>query len=74
MAVPKKRTSKMKTKLRKAQWKAQATKEAAKALFKAKTVIKALVIESSSNLELTTKPETQSSSESSLKLNQEGSN
>ena len=39
MAVPKKRTSKMKTRLRKAQWKAQAKQEASKALSKAKTVI-----------------------------------
>ncbi len=51
MAVPKKRTSKMKTRLRKAQWKAQATREAAKALSKAKTVIKALLIENSANSE-----------------------
>lgn len=43
MAVPKKRTSKMKTRLRKTQWKAQATSEAQKALSKAKTVIKALL-------------------------------
>jgi ribosomal protein L32 len=51
MAVPKKGTSKMKTRLRKAQWKAQATREAAKALSKAKTVIKALLIENSANSE-----------------------
>jgi large subunit ribosomal protein L32 len=48
MAVPKKRTSKMKTRLRKAQWKAQANLEAAKALSKAKTVIKSLLSENSS--------------------------
>ena len=47
MAVPKKRKSKMNTRLRKAQWKAQATREAAKALSKAKTVIKALLAENS---------------------------
>ena len=39
----------MKTRIRKAEWKAQATREAAKALSKAKTVIKALLIESSTN-------------------------
>lgn len=49
MAVPKKRTSKMKTRLRKSQWKAQAKHEAAKALSKAKTVIKALLVENSLN-------------------------
>lgn len=49
MAVPKKRTSKMKTRLRKAEWKAQATREAAKALSKAKKVIKALLVENSLN-------------------------
>ena len=37
----------MKTRLRKAQWKAQAKTEAAKALSKAKTVIKALLVENS---------------------------
>jgi large subunit ribosomal protein L32 len=47
MAVPKKRTSKMKTRLRKAQWKAQANLEATKALSKAKTIIKALLVEKS---------------------------
>lgn len=39
----------MKTRLRKAQWKAQAKQEAAKALSKAKTVIKALLVENSAN-------------------------
>ena len=43
----------MKTRLRKAQWKAQASKEAIKALSKAKTVIKALLSENSSNSEST---------------------
>ena len=38
MAVPKKRTSKTRKNLRKAQWKAQASVEAKKALAKAKTV------------------------------------
>lgn len=47
MAVPKKRKSKMKTRLCKAQWKAQANREAVKALSKAKTVIKSLLIENS---------------------------
>lgn len=47
MAVPKKRTSKMKTRLRKSQWKFQANKEATKALSKAKTVIKGLLAENS---------------------------
>ena len=37
----------MKTRLRKAQWKAQAKHEAAKALSKAKTVIKSLLSETS---------------------------
>lgn len=46
MAVPKKRTSKMKTRLRKAQWKSQATREAAKALSKAKTILKSLPTQS----------------------------
>ena len=45
MAVPKKRTSKMKTRLRKAQWKAQASREAAKAFSKAKTILKSLTTE-----------------------------
>lgn len=45
MAVPKKRTSKMKKNLRKAQWKAQATIEAKKALAKAKMVLKTLLQE-----------------------------
>ena len=54
MAVPKKRTSKMKTRLRKAQWKTQAAHEAAKALSKAKTVIKSLVGEQSTNPSLET--------------------
>jgi ribosomal protein L32 len=57
MAVPKKRTSKMKTRLRKAQWKAQASRESLKALSKAKTVIKALLVETSTNSE----PSTESS-------------
>ena len=43
MAVPKKRTSKMKKNLRKSQWKAQATTEAKKALAKAKMVLKSLL-------------------------------
>lgn len=50
MAVPKKRTSKMKTRLRKAQWKSQAKHEAAKALSKAKTVIKQLLVDNSRNI------------------------
>jgi ribosomal protein L32 len=57
MAVPKKRTSKIKTRLRKAQWKAQASRESLKALSKAKTVIKALLVETSTNSE----PSTESS-------------
>ena len=36
----------MKTRLRKAQWKAQASREAAKALSKAKTILKSLRSES----------------------------
>lgn len=47
MAVPKKRASKMKTRLRKAQWKSQATEAAKKALSKAKNVIKTLSFENS---------------------------
>lgn len=47
MAVPKKRTSKMKTRLRKAQWKFKANTEATKALAKAKTVIKSLLADNS---------------------------
>ena len=43
MAVPKKRTSKTKTRLRKAQWKFQASNEAKKALSKAKAVLKILL-------------------------------
>jgi large subunit ribosomal protein L32 len=39
MAVPKKRTSKSKKNIRKAQWKAQATLEAKKALARAKTAL-----------------------------------
>jgi len=58
MAVPKKRTSKMKTRLRKAQWKAQATREAAKALSKAKTILKSLRNES----ELPSLPKTEDTS------------
>jgi ribosomal protein L32 len=54
MAVPKKRTSKMKTRLRKTQWKEQATREAAKALSKAKTVSKALLVENSLNSQTNT--------------------
>lgn len=46
MAVPKKRTSKMKTRLRKAQWKAKANQQSAKALSKAKTILKSLRSES----------------------------
>nr|YP_004347763.1 ribosomal protein L32 [Chlorella variabilis]ADZ05011.1 ribosomal protein L32 [Chlorella variabilis] len=57
MAVPKKRTSKMKTRLRKAHWKAQASREALKALSKAKKVIKGLLVETSSNSD----PSTESS-------------
>ena len=41
----------MKKRLRKAQWKSQATREAAKALSKAKTVIKALLVDNSVNSE-----------------------
>ena len=58
MAVPKKRTSKMKTRLRKTQWKLQAKKEAVKALSKAKTVIKSLLLENSN----VTGPTTETSS------------
>ena len=57
MAVPKKRASKMKTRLRKAQWKSQATREAVKALSKAKTVIKNLLIENSVGLDSQTPSE-----------------
>ena len=39
MAVPKKRTSKMKKNIRKAHWKAQAAVEAKKALARAKTAL-----------------------------------
>ncbi len=39
MAVPKKRTSKMKKNLRKTQWKAQAGTQAKKAFAKAKIVL-----------------------------------
>lgn len=42
MAAPKKRTSKTKKNLRKAQWKAQASIEAKKALALAKQVLKSL--------------------------------
>jgi large subunit ribosomal protein L32 len=42
MAAPKKRTSKTRKNLRKAQWKAQATTQAQKALATAKTILKAL--------------------------------
>ena len=45
MAVPKKRTSKTRTRIRKAQWKSQAVKEAKKALSKAKGVLKQLLQE-----------------------------
>jgi hypothetical protein len=47
----------MKTRLRKAQWKAQASRESLKALSKAKTVIKALLVEPVTN----SKPSTESS-------------
>lgn len=42
MAAPKKRTSKTRKNLRKAQWKSQATTEAKKALAIAKRVLKSL--------------------------------
>lgn len=42
MAVPKKRTSKTRKNLRKAQWKSQAVTEAKKALALAKRVLKSL--------------------------------
>ena len=47
----------MKTRLRKAQWKSQATREAVKALSKAKTVIKNLLLENSVGLESQTPSE-----------------
>ena len=45
MAVPKKRTSKTRTRVRKAQWKLQAWHQAKKALSKAKGVLKQLLNE-----------------------------
>lgn len=48
MAAPKKRTSKTRKNLRKAQWKAQAVVEAKKALSVAKKVLKSLETETAS--------------------------
>ena len=42
MAVPKKRTSKSRKNIRRAQWKSQASSEAQKALAKAKVILKSL--------------------------------
>nr|YP_009106730.1 ribosomal protein L32 [Pseudochloris wilhelmii]AIT95525.1 ribosomal protein L32 [Pseudochloris wilhelmii] len=42
MAVPKKRTSKSRKNIRRANWKAQARVEAQKALAKAKVILKSL--------------------------------
>jgi ribosomal protein L32 len=46
MASPKKKTSKTRKNLRKSQWKAQASREAQKALATAKTILKSLARQS----------------------------
>ena len=56
MAVPKKRASKMKTRLRKSQWKAKASQEALKALSKAKAVIKRLLVETNPSFQSNSEP------------------
>jgi ribosomal protein L32 len=49
MAAPKKKTSKTRKNLRRAQWKAQASQEAQKALATARTILKSLVRQSIEN-------------------------